>query len=132
MIKQAALAVIAITGLATLTGCASIVNGTNQSVSVNNGQIGGATCSLQNDKGKWFIPQTPGTVTVHRSFGDLRVNCEKRGYKTSFKAVTSKTKAMAFGNAIFGGVLGAGVDMADGAAYDYPADIYVPLRKGVA
>lgn len=132
MIKQAMLAIAAVAALTTLTGCASIVNGTNQSVSVNNGQVGGATCSLENDKGRWFIPQTPGTVTVHRSFGDLKVNCEKHGYKRNFKQVASKTKAMAFGNAIFGGVIGAGVDVADGAAYDYPTDIYVPLQKRIA
>src|SRR3990167_7322227 len=105
-----------------LTGCASIVNGTNQSVSVNTRPVTGATCSLENDKGKWFVNQTPGSVTVHRSYKDLTINCEKRGYPKASKNIVSKTKGMAFGNVVFGGVIGAGVDMADGSAYDYPTD----------
>lgn len=40
-------------------------------------------------------------------------------------SVKSSTKAMAFGNIIFGGVIGAGVDVATGAAYDYPTMITV-------
>lgn len=111
-----------------LIGCASIVNGTNQSVSVNTGHVGGATCSLENDKGK-FVRNTPGSVVVNRSFNDLKINCNKKGYRPSFKQVASKTKAMAFGNAIFGGVIGAGVDIIAGAAYDYPNDIHVGMQR---
>jgi uncharacterized protein YceK len=113
-----------------LSGCASIVNGTNQSVSVHNGPITGSICTLENNKGRWYIPHTPGSVTVHRSFGDLIVQCRKPGYTLGITHVKSKTKAMAFGNLVFGGAIGAGVDMVDGAAYDYPEDIYVPMRKG--
>lgn len=114
-----------------LTGCASIVNGTNQSVSVNTTPAGGASCSLENDKGKWYVNQTPGSVTVHRSFQDLVINCKKTRY-VGVKKVSSGTKAMAFGNVLFGGVIGAGVDMADGSAYDYPVDISVPMTKHIA
>jgi len=40
---------------------------------------------------------------------------------------------MAFGNIIFGGVIGAGVDISTGAAYDYPSLITVMMGKsGVA
>ena len=113
--------------LSFLTACASIVNGTNQSVSVNTTPAQGATCSLTNDKGQWYVNNTPGSVTVHRSYKDLTVNCEKKGYPKSVKNVASKTKAMAFGNVVFGGIIGAGVDVVDGSAYDYPTDIQVPM-----
>ena len=117
-------------GLASLlTGCASIVNGTSQSVSVETPPVTHATCSLTNHKGKWFIPETPGSVTVHRSYDDLIVQCQKPGYLPVTQKVKSHTKAMAFGNAIFGGAIGVGVDVADGAAYNYPAQISVPLIK---
>ena len=33
---------------------------------------------------------------------------------------------------VFGGVISAGVDVVDGAAYDYPTDIYIPMKKGIA
>jgi hypothetical protein len=36
---------------------------------------------------------------------------------------------MAFGNLLFGGPIGAGVDMASGAAYDYPNLIPVTMGK---
>ncbi len=127
--KKILSASVFIAAFSLLTGCASIVNGTNQSVSVNTPAIQGAMCSLTNDKGKWYVNQTPASVTVHRSFKDLVVNC-KKGHKQGTVVVPSKTKAMAFGNVIFGGVIGAGVDMADGSAYDYPTDIQIPMRAG--
>jgi len=111
------------------TGCASIVNGQNQPISVSTGQAKGATCTLVNNKGKWYVPSTPGSVTVQRSYKDLHIDCEKKGYAATEKKVASKTKGMAFGNIIFGGVVGAGVDMADGAAYDYPNDIQLDMHK---
>lgn len=131
MFKSIISLAITAVGLGALTGCASIVNGTHQPVSVHTGSVGGASCVLENDKGTWYIASTPGSVVVNRSFNNLRVNCSKPGYKHSFKSVYSHTKPMAFGNIIFGGVIGAGVDVVDGAAYDYPYNIFVPMvRKG--
>jgi uncharacterized protein YceK len=121
--------VLTLCSISALTGCASIVNGTHQSVSVHNGQIEGATCSLSNNKGQWFINRTPGSVVINRSFDDLQISCKKRGYQIGNQRIASHTKALAFGNAIFGGVIGAGVDIADGAAYDYPTSIYIPLHR---
>ncbi|MDR3477231.1 MAG: hypothetical protein P4M14_04295 [Gammaproteobacteria bacterium] len=111
------------------SSCASIVSGTHQPVSIKTTPAIGATCSLENNKGKWYVNQTPGSVTVSRSYHDMHVVCQKPGYKKVEKLVSSNTKAMAFGNVIFGGVIGAGVDVADGAAYDYPADIMVDMRR---
>lgn len=115
-----------------LGGCASIVNGQNQSLSVEtrteSGVLAAAQCKLSNNKGTWFVT-TPGTATVHRSFEDLSVKCEKDPYEPGMVSVKSSTKAMAFGNILFGGVIGAGVDMSTGAAYDYPALITVVMGK---
>lgn len=132
MFKTSVFTLLSSACLSGLTGCASIVNGTNQSVSVHTGSVGGAVCSLENDKGKWFVSRTPGSVVVNRSYKDLKINCQKKGYQPSYKQVASKTKGMTFGNVVFGGVIGAGVDIADGAAYDYPPEIYVPLNKSPA
>lgn len=112
-----------------LTSCASIVSGTNQSVSVDTGSVQGADCTLKNNKGKWYVSNTPGSVVVNRSYNDLLVECSKSGYPKGHTSVKSSTKGMAFGNVVFGGVVGAGVDMASGAAYDYPNDIHVQLRR---
>ena len=113
--------------LALVTGCASITTGQNQSLSVETPGCIAATCKLSNDKGTWYVSSTPGTVTVQRAYGDMLVACEKGEYKAVPVSVASATKAMAFGNIIFGGVIGAAVDAGTGAAYDYPPTIAVNL-----
>jgi len=123
-LTRASLSIIAIAAFGSLTGCASIVSGTSQVVSVETmhtgGNVAGATCKLENDKGVYYVT-TPGTVTVHRAYGDMNVKCEKAGFEPGLATVKSSTKAMMAGNILFGGVIGAGVDAASGAAYDYPA-----------
>lgn len=126
-----ALAAIAMLG----SGCASIVTGHNQSVSVETrskqGQaVSGANCKLSNDKGTWFAT-SPGSVSVRRSYNDLSVTCEKESQDPGLASVKSSTKAMAFGNIIFGGVIGAGVDVASGAAYDYPTLITIVMGENL-
>src|SRR5262247_1947499 len=99
-------------GAACLGGCASIVNGQNQSLSVETrtdaGPVSGANCKLSNNKGTWFVT-SPGSTTVQRSYEDLMIRCDKESHEPGLAAIKSSTKAMAFGNIIFGGVIGAGV-----------------------
>jgi len=120
--------------LASLTGCASIVSGTNQVVSVETlspaGKLDGVTCKLQNDKGVYYVT-TPGTVTVHRAYGDMNVSCDKAGVATGVATFKSSTKGMMAGNLLFGGVIGAGVDAASGAAYDYPALLQIMMSDSI-
>lgn len=123
--------VITVAVAAALPGCASIVDGKNQVVSVETRRdaaiIGGASCKLTNDKGTWYLT-APGTTTVQRSGQDMNIQCDKSGVASGTATVKSSTKGMAFGNILFGGIIGAGVDMASGAAYDYPSPITVEMR----
>lgn len=120
--KQAAIG-FSLSVVSLLSGCASIVSGTSQVVSVETlqetGPVGGASCKLENDKGVYYVT-TPGTVTVHRAYGDMNVKCEKADLPAGIAIVKSSTKGMMAGNILFGGFIGAGVDAASGAAYDYP------------
>lgn len=115
-------------------GCASIVNGQNQSLSVDAKKggvaVAGANCKLSNNKGVWFVT-TPGTTTVHRSYEPLAVRCEKEGEQPGLVTAKSSTKGMAFGNILFGGIIGAGVDISTGAAYDYPDLISVEMGQNM-
>ncbi len=118
-----------------MSGCASIVNGTQQSISVlaqkpDSSDLSGASCSFSNGKGRWFAT-APGSVTVHRAYSALIVECEHSEWVGGTEA-RSSTKPMAFGNILFGGVIGAGVDIGTGAAYDYPQLITVPMTARVA
>lgn len=115
-------------------GCASIVTGQNQSVSVetrHQGQmVSGASCRLNNDKGTWFLT-SPGSVMVQRSHGDLSVRCEKEKLEPGITVARFFTKGMAFGNILFGGIIGGAVDMSSGAAYDYPSLIAVEFGRSL-
>jgi hypothetical protein len=125
-------AIAAIIASSLLTGCASIVNGTNQVVSVetrNKGEmVNGASCTLANGKGVFYVT-TPGTVTLHRAYENLSVKCEKANTAPGLATVKSSTKGMAFGNILFGGVIGVAVDAGTGAAYDYPSLITVLMGE---
>ena len=46
-------------------GCASLVDGQNQSVSVLTPDCPGAACRLHNDKGRWHVATTPASVGVN-------------------------------------------------------------------
>ena len=120
---------------ASATGCASIVTGQNQVLSVetkaaSGDGLSGANCKLMNDKGTWFIV-TPGSTTVNRSYNDLSVTCTKEGHEAGIATAKSSTKAMAAGNILFGGVIGVAVDAGTGAAFDYPSLIQVFMGRSV-
>lgn len=112
-----------------ITGCATITEGTSQNVSVETSPVTGATCSLQNNDGKWFVNDTPGSVVVHRSSQPIFVSCKKNGYPKASESIQSSTKGMTAGNIVFGGIIGGGVDVADGAAFRYPNDMEVPMKR---
>lgn len=120
----------AIACAAALSGCASIIDGSNQVLSVQTTlgsyDVAGASCKIDNNKGTWYV-QTPGTVTVHRSYDPLNVRCEKDGFGPGIATTESSTKGMAYGNILVGGLIGAAVDMGTGAAYDYPSLISVEM-----
>ena len=124
--------VTAVAGTLLMTGCASVVNGHTQSVSVTTKSRGepvsGAQCSLSNDKGVWYLT-SPGSVSVHRSYGGLTVSCALAGLPDGVAAASSSTTAAVFGNILVGGVIGAGVDIATGAAYNYPNVIPVDMGR---
>lgn len=119
---------IAIASLIGLSACASIADGKSQTLSVTS-DPSEAKCSLTNDKGVWYVPETPGSVTVNRSVQDIRVECKKAA-ESGAASVASTTKGMAFGNILFGGIVGVAIDRSNGSGFDYPPQIHVPMKKG--
>lgn len=110
-----------------LGGCASIVGSHVDSVTVETPYCPGATCLLSNEEGKYFITETPGTVTVERAYGDLTIACEKDNAKKIIIVESTATGGV-WGNILAGGVIGWGVDVATGAGYAYPSSIINPLK----
>lgn len=110
------------------SSCATISDGKYQHITVNTGEDTGASCRLANSNGEWVISSTPDVVTVQRDFSELTILC-KKGSKMGVISVDSKTKGLAFGNALVGGLVGAAVDVGTGSAYDYPDSVNVVLSE---
>jgi hypothetical protein len=117
--KLAVMASLAGLGLV-LSGCATIVNGTTQSVSIltTPADAEGAKCELRNSEGAWFVT-TPGSAVVHKTKNDLTVTCKKDGFQDATMVVPSKFGGATAGNILAGGIIGVGVDAASGANYSY-------------
>jgi uncharacterized membrane protein len=115
-------------GLAFLSsGCASIVEGTDQSVTVQTSPSG-ASCELKRDGAViGIVNPTPGTVTVDKSKDDIAVICKKDGYQDGSGAFSSEFQGMTFGNLLFGGIIGVAVDASSGAMHEYPASVTVVM-----
>lgn len=109
-------------------GCSSITKGSTQTVNITTterGNITEAQCQVSNDKFTTVV-RTPGNVQASRSSAPLNLTCQtptSRGSKT----VESRTNAEVFGNILFGGPIGAAIDVGTGAAFDYPNSIVFEL-----
>jgi hypothetical protein len=113
---------------AALSGCATIVDGSSQSVSVSTTPAQGAACILKNSEGEWYLT-SPGSVTVHKTKNDLAVDCKRDGYQPGHMVATAHFGGATFGNIVLGGGVGAIVDAASGANYYYDNPITVPLGE---
>ena len=116
-----------------LTGCASITESKNQSISVSTGDVTGAMCTLSNSKGSYYVNSTPGSVMVRNACDQLTVTCKKDGYVAANPAagsVQDESKGMAWGNILFGGIIGIAVDRQTGAGCTYSQqNIIFPMQK---
>jgi hypothetical protein len=113
--------------LAQLTGCATIVKGHSQQINVVT-KPSGAICDLQRDgKPIASVNPTPGMATVEKSRKEIAVHCTKPGYLPADGKVASKFHPMTFGNIIFGGIIGVGVDAMSGAMTEYDENVTVRM-----
>ena len=110
-----------------LSGCATIVNGTTQSISISTASVVGARCTLVNSEGTWYVT-TPGSAVVHKTKNDLDITCTMAGYEDAHRVVPSKFNATTAGNIIAGGLVGIAVDAASGANYEYPAETVIEMK----
>lgn len=124
-------AVAALAAALSVGGCASIVEGTTQSVAVTTPPIDGAKCVLTSSEGTYYVT-TPGNAIVHKTKHDLTVVCSKEGYNEARATIASHFNGATFGNVIAGGLIGAGVDAATGANYNFPDQVVVPMTPATA
>ena len=115
--------VLAITAL--LSGCASLLEEDTQEVNVRfmcAEKHLVATCDLKNDKGRWRL-STPGKATVINDTSQLEISC-KAPFISSFTVSVMPMPSMGMlGNLLFGGVVGAAVDVYNNSGMKYPENI---------
>lgn len=110
------------------SGCASVTSGKSQSLTVQavcgGVEVVDASCKLANDKGQWRVT-TPGSVLVHKAYGDLSLECTKSGLSPASGSFQSSSNGGVWGNILLGGVIGYAVDAGSGAGFDYPQSLTV-------
>jgi hypothetical protein len=113
--------------LATLPGCATITEGTSQTITIDTTPPG-ALCNVDRE-GEHIgtITAAPGTVKVERSKKDLKIVCEAPGYASAEDIESPTFNSSTMGNVILGGVIGLAVDAASGANHKYTTNIHLDL-----
>lgn len=115
-----------------LSACATLVNGTSQTVTVSTVPTG-AACTLDRVGTRvGAISATPGSVRLDKSKNDLSVTCSKEDFQTATVARSPSCNGATFGNIIAGGVIGVAVDAAPGANFSYPDDIRLDMAANPA
>jgi hypothetical protein len=109
-----------------LSGCASVIEGTSQLITVNTNPSG-ADCSLnRNPEGViGRVSGTPSGVTIRKTKYDITIKCTKAGYQEATYLNHSGAAGATFGNIVLGGGIGWAVDSASGSdnKYDSPVNI---------
>jgi len=98
-----------------MSGCASIVEGTTQTVTVSTTPAG-ALCELKrNGQTIGLVNPTPGSVVLDKSKDNVGVLCRKDGHDEVAGTLASEVQGMTFGNLILGGIVGVAIDAGSGA-----------------
>ena len=107
-----------------LTGCATIVHGTNESVAISSSPSHGQVF-VDNQ----YIGSTPMIVKMARREKHT-VRIELKGYQPYEMTLTPHFSGWALGNIVFGGFLGLAVDAISGGLYQLtPDQINAEMRK---
>ena len=123
--KNLSVAVMAIPVLFLVSGCATIVSGTTQKVSLST-QPSGADAKADGN----LTLKTPALITLERKM-DHTLEITKEGYKTVTVYIHRAFNEMAAGNVLLGGIIGAGIDAGTGSGNKLiPERIDLVLEEG--
>jgi uncharacterized protein YceK len=109
------------------SGCATIVKGTSQTVTVNTDPAG-AMCTLTRDaRTVAVVNPTPGSVPVGKALGGIAIDCRLAGYQDAAGALAAEFQPMTLGNILLGGPIGIAIDAVSGAMAQYPEAVTITM-----
>lgn len=107
-----------------ITNCASIIEGTDQAVSINS-NVQGAKVYINGS----MVGKTPYNGQIKKK-SDTQVRIEKEGYTSQTLTMNTSLPTAFWGNIIFGGFTGSTTDFVSGAAYEYsPNNYFLHIEK---
>lgn len=111
----------------TISGCATIVKGSTQPLTVQT-EPDGANCELTRE-GQTIgaINPTPGTVQIDKTKSDIEITCKKKGFSNAVVTVSSTFQSWTVGNILIGGLIGIAIDASSGAINEYPSSVELKL-----
>jgi hypothetical protein len=119
--------ITAIAASLSLSACATVMSGTDQSIAVATDPPG-ASCSIdRNGTHIGLVSPTPGSIHLDRSKDDLTFTCKDPGYQDAKLSQSPHFTGATFGNILIGGLVGVAVDAATGANFRYPDNVSIPL-----
>lgn len=126
--KKSLIAAVIISGATLgLNACATIVQGQDQQVNVATSPSKQARCELTDNVGQKYYVTTPGSVTVNRGDGPLKVRCQVPGMAGE-QIVQETIEPWVIGNIPLA-VIGIAVDAATGSYQKYPDNVTVSIVK---
>lgn len=115
--------------LAVLSGCASIIEGQSQNVSLTTNPPVDAICEAKNARGSWKVAPLPASLMLKRSKSDLVITCNGSGYsgQTTNGADMEAWAAMNLLWGIWFPIAGI-IDASTGALFSYDDGISVTMK----
>ncbi len=118
---------LALSTILLASGCATIIKGTSQTVTVDTNPAG-ATCTLTRDaKTVAVVNPTPGSVPVGKGLGDIAIDCKLAGYQDAAEALAAEFQPVTLGNILLGGPIGIAIDAVSGAMAQYPEAVTITM-----
>ncbi len=116
-------------GAAALSGCATMIDGSNQYITIKSGPVHYSHCVLSRP-GEQFNVTTPGSIHIEKSEDDLNVRCSRPGYADAVATIPSDVNLWTFGNIVTAGLTTV-VDAWTGAMFEYPSEFNIPMSPGM-
>jgi len=115
---------LSFTALTLLAGCASVVDGQTQDVTLKTPGAENARCHIENEDMKYVI-YTDQTIEIMKSPHDLEVNCLAPGNREKSVMVKREINDLVAGNVVTGVVPGIAYDYFSRGGFEYPEVITV-------